>query len=54
MTYDELYNETYLLQKGLTLDSIIKYPNMLRGKEVNETILSLAKPEKAMKNLKLI
>ena len=54
MTYDELYNETYLLQKGLTLDSIIKYPNMLRGKEVNETILSLAKPEKAMKNLKHI
>ena len=52
--YGELYNDTYLLEKGLTLDDSIKFQNMLKGKDVNKTILSLTKSGKVMKSLQHI
>ena len=52
--YGELYNDTYLLEKGLTLDESIKFQDMLKGKEVNETILSLTKSDKVMISLQHI
>ena len=50
-SYGELYNDTYLTDKGLTLDWIVKYQDMLKGVDVNETILSLTKPGMAMKGM---
>ena len=49
--YGELYNDTYLLEKGITLDGSIKFRDMLKEKEVNETILSLSKSDKVMISL---
>ena len=52
MYYGELYNNTYLLGVGLAQDSEpeVEYQAMLKGVKVNESIISLINPNKAMKN----
>jgi len=47
--FEELYNGSYLLSMGLS-DIERTYPNMLKGIDVNETVISLIKPDKSMKS----
>ena len=49
--YGQLFNDTYLQEEGLTSDESMKFQDMLKGKEVNETILSLTKSDRMMKDL---